>query len=826
MKYTTINVLLIEDNPGDARLIQEMLADSHHLQADLIIADHLSAGVEHLQQEKTDAILLDLSLPDSSGLDTLDRVMEHTDALPIVVLTGLDDDAIGLAAIALGAQDYLVKGQVDGHLLTRTLTYAIERKQSELALREHEEQLRTVTENSPAGIAIVQDGHYQYVNPSLARILGFPIDEIVGKLGPLSVVHPDDHVTVEDAIRRRQENPQESVQYTCRIQRPDGAIAYCEVLGRSIEYRGRPALMGTIVDVTERKWAEDAERDQRQLAEALSDIASVLSGTLQLHEVLDRILENLGRVVPHDAANISMISGDTAQFIACRGYETWGIDPNAILQIRFPVEEVRILGDMRRSGEPVFVTDTATYSEWNDLPNTQWVRAYLGAPIVQDGVTLGFISLDSVTPGFFTREHAERLRAFANHAAVAIHNAQLYQELENYGRYLELTVEERTAQLQRMNHRLTTILNNTSDAIVLVDHRYRIQNTNPAFDQSFGYQSDGLLDESISHLVGPDHGEQLLKALKAAQETKQPQRLAIPMRRKNGTIFETDAAIAYVDSNGGQTVCSIRDITHLKEVERVKDQFVSMVSHELRTPITTIMLSSSSLYRYYDQLPEERKRKKVMQISQEGEKLSDLVTAILDISRFDARKGQLGQDEVDVARALTEVANELADQAKTKNQQIELEIVNSAMTVQGDHIDMVRVWRNLLTNAIKYTDDGGKIKLALYGARPDNGARHQIPDHLTFDSVIPSDLMTGQYVIGLVEDNGHGMRPQDVDQLFTRFFRGWATNTNIGGTGLGLSLVRDILQLYGGDITVCSELGIGTTFCFWLPVHQVEGTRK
>jgi DNA-binding response OmpR family regulator len=125
------NVLLIEDNPDDAFLIQEMLAEGNGV-FELTHADRLSKGLERVAAGGLDAILLDLSLPDSHGFDTFARVQAQAPGVPIVVLSGFDDEALAIKAVKEGAQDYLVKGQGDGSLLVRSVRYAVERKQLEL----------------------------------------------------------------------------------------------------------------------------------------------------------------------------------------------------------------------------------------------------------------------------------------------------------------------------------------------------------------------------------------------------------------------------------------------------------------------------------------------------------------------------------------------------------------------------------------------------------------------------------------------------------------------------------------------------------------------
>ena len=128
---TLTHVLLVEDNPGDAMLIEEMLSEVRTMDFRCHFADRLSAALEQLRSESVDVLLLDLFLPDSAGPDTLTKLLAQEPALPIVVLSGLDDELLAIKAVQQGAQDYLVKGQVTSHLLARSLRYAIERNRAE-----------------------------------------------------------------------------------------------------------------------------------------------------------------------------------------------------------------------------------------------------------------------------------------------------------------------------------------------------------------------------------------------------------------------------------------------------------------------------------------------------------------------------------------------------------------------------------------------------------------------------------------------------------------------------------------------------------------------
>jgi len=136
MSNKFITILLIEDNPGDARLILHMLKEAKGKLYKLKPVERLSAGLQCLAEEKFDAVLLDLSLPDSFGLDTIKKTFDQAPELPIIVLTGTDDDSLAMSALQEGAQDYLVKGQVDSELLWRSLNYAIERNKLKMELKQ------------------------------------------------------------------------------------------------------------------------------------------------------------------------------------------------------------------------------------------------------------------------------------------------------------------------------------------------------------------------------------------------------------------------------------------------------------------------------------------------------------------------------------------------------------------------------------------------------------------------------------------------------------------------------------------------------------------
>jgi signal transduction histidine kinase len=196
-----IQALLIEDNPGDARLIREMLREAGGAPAvvELDHVDHLARGLERLAKQVTDVVLLDLTLPDSQGFETFTRLHTHAPDVAVVVLSGLDDETLAVRAVQEGAQDYLVKGQVDGGAILRSMRYAIERQRLETVRRELEQQrdeffasvshdLRTPVAAIKAAIGVVLADMPRDLPPRLQRLLGnvdLAADELTGLIEDL-----------------------------------------------------------------------------------------------------------------------------------------------------------------------------------------------------------------------------------------------------------------------------------------------------------------------------------------------------------------------------------------------------------------------------------------------------------------------------------------------------------------------------------------------------------------------------------------------------------------------------------------------------------------
>ncbi len=315
----------------------------------------------------------------------------------------------------------LADGQPLG--LTGTMTDITESK-------EREEQIRKLSQavnQSPSAVIITNpDGVIEYVNPKFCQITGYTPEEVLGQNPrllrsddtPLSL-YQELWATItagrewQGELRNRKKNGEQywvSVSIS-PIRNANGAITH---------------YVAVQEDITERKAMEAAEREQRILAEALRDTAAALTSTLDLDEVLERILANVGRVVPHDLANIMLVEDGLSRVVRSYGFpngEAGAIGPAQTI----PIDAVPELRQMSESGQPLLVPQVPASGT-----SPPQARSYLGAPIRMGGETLGFINLHltGASGQAFTEKDLDRLQAFADEAAIAIHNAQLYEQAQ------------------------------------------------------------------------------------------------------------------------------------------------------------------------------------------------------------------------------------------------------------------------------------------------------------------------------------------------------------------------------------------------------------
>ena len=277
-----IKVLLIEDNPGDTRLIEEMLSEVRGAQFDFNAVDRLATGLARLATGDIDVALLDLGLPDSSGLDTFISAYAQSPQVPIIILSGLNDEALAVESVRRGAQDYMVKGQVDSNLLGRAMHYAIERKQAETALREAEEQFRSIVETAPSILMISDvEGNNIYVSPNCEEISGYTQEELQSSL--IWWVHEDDMPKAKELFDRTFRDGVGSKDFEYKAVKKNGDLWHASSSWEPLKDEGGKfkGIIFQTIDVTEHKRAEDQLKSSLKEKEVL------------LREIHHRVKNNL-----------------------------------------------------------------------------------------------------------------------------------------------------------------------------------------------------------------------------------------------------------------------------------------------------------------------------------------------------------------------------------------------------------------------------------------------------------------------------------------------------------------------------------------------------
>jgi PAS domain S-box-containing protein len=279
-------VLLIEDNRADARLIQELLRDVD-AGFDLEWVERLTAGLRRLDggEPTIGAVLLDLQLPDSQGFETFTTLSAHAPLLPVIMLTGTDDEELAVQAVRAGAQDYLVKGHVDGPLLARAVRYAIERRRSDEALQRSEEMFRLALDASESGVwdLDIRSGTIT-LSPTCQTMLGYEPAEVTAAFDAWAArIHPDDRAGSLEMLRDTIDGRSPFYERDHRLQAKDGSWVWVHGKGRVVDRTadGKPLrLIITRTNITARKNAEAAAIENARLYEQQRFIATTLQESL------------------------------------------------------------------------------------------------------------------------------------------------------------------------------------------------------------------------------------------------------------------------------------------------------------------------------------------------------------------------------------------------------------------------------------------------------------------------------------------------------------------------------------------------------------------
>jgi PAS domain S-box-containing protein len=343
-----------------------------------------------------------------------------------------------------------------------------------------------------------------------------------------------------------------------------------------------------------------------------------------------------------------------------------------------------------------------------------------------------------------------------------------------------------------------TVIRNIAEGLVVVNAKGRVIMMNPAAEKLLGVSKKEIVGKPISDNLKE---EQLISLVKDSQENEEREIEVISQKDETKKILRASSAV--IENENGQTVGMVSvlsDITKQKELDRLKSNFISSISHELRTPLVA-MEKSISLILNRAAGPLSKTQEEFLSISERNlKRLSRLIDDLLDLSKLEAGKMELRLKPSLIEKIINESVEGLDTWSKTKSINIERKIQEGIPEVSVDSDKIIQVLNNLIGNAIKFTHQNGNISI---------------------EAVLKRE---SREVEVSVADTGIGIPQEALGKIFDKFYQvGERVATDISGTGIGLSIVKEIVELHGGKIWAESEKGQGAKFTFTLPLSSGNG---
>ncbi len=511
----------------------------------------------------------------------------------------------------------------------------------------------------------------------------------------------------------------------------------------------------------------------------LLEIARALTSRLDVSEVLRLIL----------GASLAMLGGEVG-LIALREAEdrfraraSVGVPPEKLHVFKPLLESIAL--DEQHGGIQYHQLDLKMRLVARALDMR--LRQAITLPMLMGGQVLGVIFVFRSYVGEYSANDQSILQSFADQAAIAVHNAQLYERL--------------SAEQQR----LSAILEHSADGVLIMDASQRIIGFNKALERITGWsqaQALGQLHDSIIFWERVELGQPLGAALasgwaqRRGAEEDEPDTCYVEgdLRRRDGSRISlgiTYTALFDDDGRLQNIIANVRDITHFRRAQEAKSAFISAISHELKTPVALIKGYASTLRREDAHWDEATVQRALAVIEDEADRLAGLIDNLLAASKLQAEGMRLTQiGEVDLIALIAQAAERL--QTQSDKHRLIVQLPPDLPTIQGDAVRLRQVFDNLLSNAIKYSPDGGEIRIS--GSYDAHG------------------------VTISVSDQGVGIAPEDLPHIFERFYRADnALSRRTQGAGLGLYLANAFVKAHNGTISVESAPHKGSTFHVWLP---------
>ena len=381
------------------------------------------------------------------------------------------------------------------------------------------------------------------------------------------------------------------------------------------------------------------------------------------------------------------------------------------------------------------------------------------------------------------------------------------EKLKEYSKSLEVMVEQRTKELNRALHhageardRMDAILKSIADGLIVTNKYYRVILMNRAAEDLLGVRLSEVIDRPIDFAIEDETLRERIKTTLNKKKEGYEFDFELPEANRDRPRVMRARTSVITDKAGKQTgiITTMHDVTYEREADRMKTEFISTAAHELRTPLTSIQ-GFSEILSTRDDLKEEERGKFLSYINRQSMNLANIINDLLNISRIESGRGY------SLEKAPTDIAHIIRDkvpyfQVQSRRHQFDLILPEESVEAVVDEEKMGQVLENILSNAVKYSPEGGRIRIT--------------------GGVVQDDYQVS------VEDQGIGMSPEQLERIFDRFYRADASNTAIPGTGLGMSIVKHILDAHGGKVWVESELGKGTTVRFSIPIESKSPIKR
>ncbi|MHA2052150.1 MAG: ATP-binding protein [Candidatus Hodarchaeales archaeon] len=540
-----------------------------------------------------------------------------------------------------------------------------------------------------------------------------------------------------------------------------------------------------------------------KVEKTLGDISTYLVFSSAFEKALEYFLSEIAdlfRIYMIDGVVICLFDEPANDEIMVLGWNSDRISNAGIDFNKFPIQNLLWLQKEIRGGletylpsgisNPEEAIEEQKYIEENEIQNL------IAFPIFTPEYLAGMLILINVTNYHLWQEEDLRtLRMFADILGTSIFRKKTEETLSKSRDFLQSQVQRKTNDLIDEKKRIELILNTIKDGVLVLDEDGIVIIVNETakeyFHQIFGKElfigTNLILSE----------GNAFFTTARELFLSNFPQNISI--EPKTGLHLQFVSAKGnYFDVSSIGTIIEFRDITPFVEFDNMRKQFVSTVSHELRTPITVINQSISNYEKYDDRLPEKTKSKLMEAISRNAILLHELIEDLLLVSRIDERRIKFHWQSYNIEKTIFEAITQLEPRAAAKDIEINL-MIDIESTMIGDPNRMAQIFRIILDNGIKFSDDGGIINIKGIDS---------------YRGKFNSEDKDG--VLVQFDDNGMGISKEDLPKLFDRFFRSQKAS-HIPGTGLGLGIASDLIKMHKGEIFIESELNQGTSVYLFIP---------